>query len=109
MPAKGPPPFDPNAKYRLRLGPRHELVSEEIEILKRLSDAVTERTSRDATPAERRAAGAELVQEDAELAALVDRLEELSEANDESVARTLASLARKEEGIEDDEECPPLY
>ena len=92
--------MNPDAKYRLRRGPRYELVAEEIEILKRLSDAVTERTSLDATPEERRAAAVELIQEDVELAALLDRLEELSEANDESVARSLASLARKEEGLE---------
>jgi hypothetical protein len=76
------------------------LVVEEVEILKRISDAVTERTSRDATPAERRAAAVDLYEEDDEIAALWDRLEELSRANDESVMRSLASLGRKEEGLE---------
>ncbi len=75
-------------------------MAEEIEILKQISDAVTERASRDATPAERRDAAADLIREDDELAALMDRLEAMSRANDESVLLTLTSLGRKEEGLE---------
>jgi hypothetical protein len=79
-------------KYALRRGPNFELVSEEITILKRISDTVTRRTGLDATPEERQAAARKLVEEDPEMGALAKRLKELAQANDESIALGLASL-----------------
>jgi hypothetical protein len=94
---EGSDPGNTEPAYTLRRGPRHELVAEEIEIIKRVSDAVTERTSFDATLRERMDATAELYEEDLELAALMDRVEELARSNDESVLFGLARLSREEE------------
>jgi hypothetical protein len=96
------PPENLDAEYTARRGPRFELAREEIDILRQLSDAVDERTSPDALPEERQAAVAEMVEEDAELAALARRLEELSQANDESILLALESLDRKEEERDED-------
>lgn len=95
-------PLDPDARFTARRGPRFELVKEEIDILKRLHEAVDKRTSPTAPPEERRAAAAEMFEEDAEIAALWDRLQELSRSNDEGVLAGLQSLERKEEEREAD-------
>jgi hypothetical protein len=94
------PPFDPEAKYTARRGPRFELVKEEIDILLILSEAVEERTPSDASGEEKQALAEELFREDAELGRLWERLHELIRSNDESIVLALEPLEREEE--EDD-------
>lgn len=89
-------PLDPNAKFTARRGPRFELVKEEIDILKRFYAGVDERVAPDASEEERKAAAIAFLEEDEEMAALWDRLEELAEGNDESVFLSLRELDRKE-------------
>jgi hypothetical protein len=98
------PQFDPEARFTARRGPRFELVREEIEILRTLSEAVEKRAQPDASEDERRAIGEQLLHEDAELARLWERLQELVRANDESIALALRSLEREEEEEEEEEE-----
>jgi hypothetical protein len=91
------PPFDPEAKYTARRGPRFELVKEEVEILRRVFEAMGERTSFDAPTEEKKAAFAQLLEDDPEIAALWERLGDLAAANDESVLLTLGAIERDEE------------
>lgn len=91
------PPFDPDATYTARRGPRYELVKEELELFQKLDAAVTRRTSLTASNEEREAAMRELLREDPEIVAMWGRLEELIAANDESAILALVELERKEE------------
>ena len=79
------PPFDPDAVYTARRGPRFELVKEEIAILKRFSDRLEERVTPDTPNEERREAAIALLAEDEELAAEWARLQEIAKGNDESI------------------------
>ena len=90
------PPFDPDAVYTARRGPRFELVKEEIAILKRFSDRLEERVTPETPNEERKAAAMALLEEDEELAAEWDRLQEIARGNDESIYYTLQELQRKE-------------
>lgn len=99
------PPFDPEARYTARRGPRFELVREEIELARKVAEAVTERTSPEASPEERDKALQELLREDPEIVAIWERLHELIAANDESVILALEALDRKKmEEAEDGEQ-----
>jgi hypothetical protein len=95
------PPFDPEAKYTARRGPRFELVREEIDILLTLTEAVEERAPSGASEEEKQAVAEELFREDAELGRLWERLHELVRSNDESVVLALEPLEREEEDEED--------
>jgi hypothetical protein len=90
------PPFDPEARYTARRGPRFELVKEEIDILLAMSEAVERRSPPGASEDEKQALAEELLREDPELGRLSKRLEELVRANDESVVLALESLERNE-------------
>ncbi len=79
LPAPGFEPPDVETKYTLRGGPDRHLLSEEIKLLKRISDAVHERLPADLPEDEKLAQAQELVSEDPELSAIMDRLEELAE------------------------------
>jgi hypothetical protein len=87
---------DSEPRYRLRRGDDPELVEAEVRLLQRLSKAVDRAVGRDATPKERRTAFAIMVERDAEMAALVDRLDELSQCHSNSVFEALVSLGEKE-------------
>jgi len=89
-------PIDPEARYRLSRDLDPEVVDEEIKILKRMSDAVTQRVGPDASPAERVAAADGLIEEDPEMGDLAARLSELMRSNDKSVARGLMILGLEE-------------
>ncbi|HEX7244114.1 MAG TPA: hypothetical protein VF245_00940 [Solirubrobacterales bacterium] len=98
------PPFDPEAKFTARRGPRFELVREEIDLANKIAEAVTERTSLEAPEEERQAALEELLDEDPEIAAIWQRLEELIAGNDESIILAMEKLDRekREDGDEED-------
>jgi len=98
-------PRDPEATFKLRGDLDPEVVGEEIAILGRMSDAVTERVGPDATSEERVAAADELIEEDPEMGDLAARLRELMRSNnDKSVARGLISLGLEEVEAEEEEE-----
>jgi len=98
--------LDPDALYTPRRGPRFELVKEELDILMRFYERLDERVAHDASPEERKAAGIALLEEDEEMAALWDRLEELARGNDESVFLSLGELDRKEREREEEGRSP---
>lgn len=90
-------PQDPEAIFQLSRNWHSEMVEEELDIIIRLSDAVTERLGPNASEAEREAAAEAIWAEDPELLALADRLSELIAANPKSIARGLGELAQMEE------------
>jgi len=96
QPPRKPFPKDPRATFTLSKDLRSEALDEEIEILRRLSDAITERLGPDAEPAERVAAAEEIWDEDPKLSALASRLKVLMRTNPKSVARGLMELGMKE-------------
>jgi hypothetical protein len=90
--------------YRLADQPTKALVQEEIRLLDRLHRGIEERIGPEVEGEERQQRIHELLSEDEELAALAERLEQLSRSHDESVMLGLARLAEEEEEEEAEEE-----
>jgi hypothetical protein len=95
------PSEDFDAKYRVNLGDDPQLMEGEIRLLKLLMDGLERRIGSGATPEERQAAFLVMVEEDAEMAAMVERLYEMSRCHSRSLLNGLISLA--EEDDDDDE------
>jgi hypothetical protein len=90
---------DVDVKYRLRQDLPH--LSEEIELMKRITDVVHERLPPNITADERHVVAEKIIREDAELMAILERLEELRETHGMSLFADLAALAEEEEEEDD--------
>lgn len=86
--------------YRITDQPTKRIVQEEIRLLDRLRRAIDERVDPELEGDERQMRIHELLDEDGELAAIAERLEQLSRSHDESVMLSLARLAEEEEEAE---------
>lgn len=92
------PPGEP--VYRLADQPTKALVQEEIRLLDRLHRGIEERVDAALEGDERQQRIHDLLNEDEELAALAERLDQLSRSHDESVMLGLARLTEEEEEAE---------
>lgn len=97
-----PPAGEP--VYQLTDQPTKPIVQEEIRLMDRLRREIDARIGTEIQGAERDARIRELLDEDAELAALAERLDKLAQSHDESVMLGLAKLAEEEAELEEEDE-----